>query len=78
MCILYDVCARYHGTDELSEGGRYQMSMELDQKLYHLARLQITRVAKADSGEYKAVARNKQGQGVATINLNFEGGDKLK
>lgn len=33
---------------------------------------------KADSGEYRAVAKNKHGQGVATINLNFEGGDKLK
>lgn len=54
------------------------MSLELDQKLYHLAKLQISRVAKADSGEYKAIAVNKHGQGVATINLNFEGGDKLK
>ena len=54
------------------------MSMELDQKLYHLVRLQISKVTKVDSGEYKAVARNKHGQGVATINLNFEGGDKLK
>jgi hypothetical protein len=69
---------RYHGSSELSEGGKYKMSMELDQKLYHLARLQINNVAKIDSGEYKAIAKNKHGQGVATINLNFEGGDKLK
>ena len=54
------------------------MSLELDQKLYHLAKLQIGKVAKQDSGEYKAVAKNKHGQGVATINLNFEGGDRLK
>lgn len=54
------------------------MSMELDQKLYYLVRLQIAKVAKIDSGEYKAVAKNKHGQGVATINLNFEGGDRLK
>lgn len=54
------------------------MSLELDQKLYHLARLQIDNVAKGDAGEYRAVAKNKHGQGVATINLNFEGGDKLK
>ncbi|XP_023247566.1 disorganized muscle protein 1-like [Copidosoma floridanum] len=68
----------YHGSEEINDGSRYQMSMELDQKLYYLARLQITKVAKMDSGEYRAVAKNKHGQGVATINLNFEGGDKLK
>lgn len=54
------------------------MSLELDQKLYHLARLKIDNVAKGDAGEYRALAKNKHGQGVATINLNFEGGDKLK
>lgn len=54
------------------------MSLELDQKLYHLVRLKIDNVAKGDAGEYRAVAKNKHGQGVATINLNFEGGDKLK
>lgn len=69
---------RYHGSDEVREGGRYKMSLELDQKLYHLARLRIDNVAKEDAGEYRAVAKNKHGQGVATINLNFEGGDKLK
>lgn len=69
---------RYHGTEEVKEGGRFNTSLELDQKLYHLARLRIDNVAKADAGEYRAVAKNKHGQGVATINLNFEGGDKLK
>lgn len=54
------------------------MSLELDQKLYHLVRLKIDNVAKGDAGEYRALAKNKHGQGVATINLNFEGGDKLK
>lgn len=69
---------RYHGTNELKESGRYKTSLELDQKLYYLARLQISNVVKADSGEYRAVAKNKHGQGTATINLNFEGGDKPK
>lgn len=32
----------------------------------------------SDQGEYKAVARNKYGEGVATINLNFEGSGKPK
>ena len=69
---------RYHGNDEIREGGRFKTSLEIDQKLYYLARLQISNVAKADGGEYRAVAKNKQGQGTATINLNFEGGDKPK
>lgn len=69
---------RYHANEEIKEDKRYKMSLELDQKLYHLARLKISNVAKGDSGEYKAIATNKHGQGVATINLNFEGGDKLK
>lgn len=54
------------------------MSMELDQKLYHMARLEITSVEKSDKGEYRAVAKNKYGVGVATINLNFEGDGKPK
>ncbi|XP_011700586.1 PREDICTED: muscle M-line assembly protein unc-89-like isoform X1 [Wasmannia auropunctata] len=68
----------YHGTEEVKDGGRFTTSLELDQKLYHLARLRIDSVAKGDAGEYRAVAKNKHGQGVATINLNFEGGDRLK
>lgn len=69
---------RYHGTNEIRDNARYKMSLELDQKLYYLARLQINNVAKSDSGEYKAIAKNKHGLGTATINLNFEGGDKPK
>lgn len=54
------------------------MSLELDQKLYHMARLEITNVVNGDKGEYRARARNLHGEGVATINLNFEGGSKPK
>lgn len=43
-----------------------------------MARLEIRNVVTGDKGEYRAVARNKHGDGVATINLNFEGGDKPK
>lgn len=43
-----------------------------------MARLEITNVENADGGEYKAIAKNAHGEGVATINLNFEGGDKPK
>lgn len=43
-----------------------------------MARLEISNVTNSDQGEYKAVARNKFGEGVATINLNFEGTGKPK
>lgn len=54
------------------------MSLENDQKLYHMAKLEITKVITGDKGEYRAVAKNKHGEGVATINLNFEGSGKPK
>lgn len=54
------------------------MSLEIDQKLYHMARLEISKVITGDKGEYRAVAKNKHGEGVATINLNFEGSGKPK
>lgn len=50
------------------------MSFTLDQKLYHMACLEITEVVPSDQGEYRVKAENKHGEGVATINLNFEGG----
>ena len=49
------------------------MSMQEDAKLYHIVRLVIIGVNADDGGEYKAVAQNKHGEGVANINLNFEG-----
>lgn len=52
--------------------------MVSDQVLYYLARLEISNVKKNDRGEYLAVARNKWGQGVANINLNFESTEKPK
>lgn len=69
---------RFHGTKAVKEGGRFKVSLEQDQKLYFMARLEISNVENSDGGEYKAVAKNKHGEGTATINLNFEGGDKPK
>lgn len=69
---------RFHGKEEVKAGGRYTISLEEDQKLYHMARLEISKVITGDKGEYRAVARNKHGEGVATINLNFEGSGKPK
>jgi hypothetical protein len=48
------------------------MSMQEDAKLYSIVRLIIIGVNSSDSGEYKAVAKNKLGEGVATISLNFD------
>ena len=52
------------------------MSLTLDQKLYHMAKLEISNVVSSDQGEYRACAKNIHGEGVSTINLNFEGGTK--
>lgn len=54
------------------------MSVVQDAKLYYLVSLEIAKVDAADEGEYKAVAKNVHGEGVATINLNFEGSGKPK
>jgi hypothetical protein len=48
------------------------MWLEADQKLYFLAKLEIRNVVATDRGEYRAVASNKHGESVATINLNFD------
>lgn len=69
---------RFHGKEEVKNGGRYSLTLEQDQKLYYMARLEITKVITGDKGEYRAVAKNKYGEGVSTINLNFEGGGKPK
>ncbi|CAD7001752.1 unnamed protein product [Ceratitis capitata] len=66
----------YHGQEEIKEGGRYIMSLSLDQKLYYMARLEISSVMSSDQGEYRARATNQHGEGLATINLSFESGSK--
>ena len=54
------------------------MSIVQDTKLYYLVKLVINKVESTDGGEYTAKAKNKIGEGKATINLNFEGGGKPK
>ncbi|CAG2056364.1 unnamed protein product, partial [Timema podura] len=69
----------YHGSKVVKDGGRFQTSLDPDsQKHYYLARLEIISVENSDGGDYRAVAKNKHGEGTASINLNFEGGDKPK
>ena len=64
----------FHNDKALSETGRHKFTMQLDEKLYHLCRLEINNVDSADAGCYKAVAKNASGEGQATINLTFEEG----
>lgn len=54
------------------------MSLDVDEKIYYIARLEIVNVKRNDRGEYRAIAKNRYGQGMATINLNFEGIEKPK
>ncbi|KAL1129847.1 hypothetical protein AAG570_012791, partial [Ranatra chinensis] len=68
----------YHGEERVKETGRRIISVELDQKLYYLARLDIKSVENEDAGMYKVVAKNKTGTATATVNLSFEGGAKPK
>lgn len=78
LCFLSSTPCRYHGTKIVEEDGRYKTSLEIDQKLYYIAKLEINNVETSDQGTYRAVASNRYGEGVATINLNFEGSDKPK
>lgn len=48
------------------------MLVEADQSLYYTAKLEIRGVQATDKGEYRAVATNRHGESVATINLNFD------
>ena len=63
---------RFHGNEQLVTGPRYHMTLEADQKLYYIAKLEIRGVQPTDKGEYRALASNKHGESVATINLNFD------
>ena len=66
------VAFRFHGNEKLVNGPRFHMMMEADQKLYFIAMLEIKGVVATDRGDYRAVAKNKHGESVATINLNFD------
>lgn len=75
---MYGRLNRYHGKKLIKESHRYKITLDEDQTLYHMARLEIIGVENSDKGEYRAVAKNKHGEGIAKINLNFQGGDKPK
>lgn len=61
---------RYHGVNVV-KGSKYSSSLNVDQKLYYLAKLEIKNTEEIDSGEYRAEAANVHGKCVATVNLNL-------
>lgn len=63
----------YHGSTLLREDSRHRFSLSSD-KHNQLATLTLVDVVAGDAGLYKAVARNKHGEGSATIELNFDEG----
>ncbi|XP_024086206.1 muscle M-line assembly protein unc-89-like [Cimex lectularius] len=68
----------YQGDKIIKETNRVKLLLELDQKLYYLAKLVIKDIKNSDGGVYRVIASNKHGEATATVNLNFEGGDKPK
>lgn len=62
----------------VKESGRHKMTLTQDAKQFYLVVLEIAKVDASDEGEYKAVAKNANGESVATITLNFEGSGKPK
>ena len=61
----------FHKGKTIKEDSRHKCTL-LSDKHNQLASLTIVDVCAEDSGEYKVVAKNKHGDGYATINLNFD------
>ncbi|XP_022255917.1 muscle M-line assembly protein unc-89-like, partial [Limulus polyphemus] len=67
----------YHAGKLIKDGGRFKYILTSDKK-NHSVSLEVGQVTAKDGGEYKVIAKNKNGEGLATINLNFEGDGKPK
>ena len=61
------------GSQEVVAGARINKTHTSD-GANHIITLEIAQVNLNDGGEYKAIAKNVNGEAVATITLNFEGG----
>ncbi|XP_037070962.1 disorganized muscle protein 1-like [Pollicipes pollicipes] len=66
----------YHKSTLIKESSRHKMSITTESKLKYKASLQIFGIQASDGGEYKAVAKNKNGEGSASINLNIAGDEE--
>jgi len=75
----FSLPSRFHNERPLKTSRRHRTSLQAAEtqggKPFFYCRLEIADVEAADGGAYKAVAKNKFGEGHATINLNFEEGD---
>lgn len=62
---------RQHDNKVLNSSKKYLISLDNDQKLYYLARLEINDVNASDKGEYQIMAKNTLGEVNAHVRLNF-------
>lgn len=63
----------YYKNKVVKEGSKHKYILESD-KINHIGLLEISKVVAEDAGEYKLVAKNKHGDGFATVTLNFDAG----
>ncbi|XP_041366543.1 twitchin-like isoform X3 [Gigantopelta aegis] len=63
------------GNQEVVAGGRINKT-HISDGANHTITLEIAQVNLNDGGEYKAIAKNANGEAIATITLNFEGAKK--
>lgn len=69
LILLLDF--RQHDNKVLKSSSKYLISLEADQKLYHLARLEIRNVEYSDRGDYQITAKNTLGEAFAHAQLNL-------
>lgn len=58
---------------KLLDGSRHKISLEDDAAISYVVKLEILKVSKKDEGEYKIMASNKVGEGLAVVTLRFDG-----
>jgi len=70
---------RYHKR-KIVKGSLFQATLtkQDSKELYYVSKLTVLNAEGDDEGEYKAVAKNSEGEATAVVNLNFEGGGKFK
>ncbi|XP_050099300.1 twitchin isoform X8 [Anopheles aquasalis] len=67
----------YHEKNEIAMAGRFSSEVEEDQNHCYRIRFTIKDVKQLDRGVYSVLAKNKHGESMAVINLNFDSSSKL-